>query len=54
MRLGQFAHRDDIAHGMFDRYSAVVLRYIVDAAKDDHVLWLQVQDVLSESHEQFG
>ena len=54
MCFGQFAHRDDISHDVFDRYSAVVLRYIVDAAEYDDVFGMEVDNILPETNEQFG
>ena len=38
---------------MFNRYSAVVLCYIVDTTEYDDVPWVQANHILSEAYQQF-
>ena len=50
----QLAHRDDIAHDMFNRNRSVVLGNVVDAAENDDRLRTEVDDILPESDEHFS
>ncbi len=51
MRLGEFAHRRDVAQNILVRYGTVVLCDVVRASHDDYRPWTEVEYVAAEAHE---
>ena len=51
MGLGLVAHGNDVVDHSFGRHPIFVVCHIVGASHDDHSLWVQVYDIIIESHQ---